>query len=431
MIKRLLSCCARWRVARRCFGSRAASLQRSIVAAYLLMALGGCLFFFLLAVAAVEGIEEYLVDERLENVALWALPRHAAGLPVDMPAGLAFYRGEEIPHLLKNLPQGVHEVFVNGNELHVLTGRDARGTYVVVDHDSEYDKIEWVVYTVVGVGLFGFLILSLLIGRYVARRVVTPVTRLAAAVRQGDALAELPVLDGADEIGDLARAFSERTSALQWFLDRERFFTGDVSHELRTPLTVIIGAAEIIRESVPEQPVPRAAAERILRTAAAAAESVTVLLLLARAPEQIDAPATAIGKVAQEAATHCQHLIAGKPVALLCQVEKDFVVHARSELLAAVIGNLLRNACQYTASGSVRVCVHSPTVVIEDTGPGISPSTRARLLNMTPAAEMKGSAGTGIGLALVVRICEYLGVHLDVETHAKGGSKFTLRFMVH
>ena len=405
---------------------RSLSLQRRIVIAYLLLALGGCLFFGVLAAVAVEGIEEYLVDDRLESVAAWASPRQAAGLPVEMPAGLSFYRGEEIPHTFRGLAGGVREFYINGDELHVLSGKDAHGPYVVVDQMSEYDKIEWIMYSMITVGLFGFLFLSLFAGRYVAARIVLPITSLSAAVRAETATAHLPSLDSRDEIGDLARAFAERTTELRRFLDRERYFTGDVSHELRTPLTVIIGAAEIIQSPTSTQSAVRDAAERILRTAKDAAESVNVLLLLARAPTAIDSPITAVGELVQEEVVRSRPLLGDKAIELTFDIAQDFHACARRELLAAVIGNLIRNACQYTEQGCIHVRVECPFVTVEDTGPGMPDAVRAQLLNERQTIEPAGSAGTGLGLALVGRICEQLGVHLDVAARTQGGTIFTL-----
>lgn len=396
--------------------------------AYLTLAICACVLFAALAAMAVEGIEVLLVDDRLESVAAWALPRHAANLPVEMPTGLSFYQGDAIPRSLRGFPQGVSEIYVDGNELHILAGKDANGDYVVVDRTSEYDKIESVVYSMIGAGLLGFLVLSFFTGRYVARRIVAPIIALSHAVRSGDTQTELPLLANEDEMGDLARSFAARTDELKRFLDRERFFTGDVSHELRTPLTVIIGAAEIISAQAQEQPVLHAAAERILRTATEAADCVTVLLLLARAPELIDAPETVMSEMVQEEMERSRHLVAHKAVTLDYVVDADFSVLARRELLAAAIGNLIRNACQYTNKGSVVVTVNRSSVTVEDTGPGMPQAVRARLLNEPLPPDQAGSAGSGLGLALVTRICEYLGASLHVEQRTHGGTRFIIVF---
>ncbi|MBS1170495.1 MAG: colS2 [Burkholderiaceae bacterium] len=405
------------------------TLHQRIVVAYFLLAFCASIFFFGLAAVAVEGIEVYLVDKRLESVAAWASPRHAANLPVEMPAGLSFYHDEAIPQSLRHLPPGVHAITVDGTELQVMIGRDASGKFAVVDHMSEYDQIELVVYSTIAAGLLGFLLLSYFAGRYVARSIVTPITMLATAVRDRGMQHQLPLLDNDDEMGDLARAFSKRTDELERAFNRERFFTGDVSHELRTPLTVIMGAAEIIHVQVQGQPVLQAASERILRTAAEAAECVTVLLLLARAPESIDAPENSIARIVQDEVERNRLLVGSKPVSLGFIIEADFTVFARRELLATAIGNLIRNAWQYTEEGSVlvRVCKH--VVIVEDTGPGIPASVRARLQNEPLQPLQVGSAGSGLGLALVTRICEYLGASLKVTSRPGGGTRLAIEFL--
>ncbi|UUZ56219.1 hypothetical protein LP419_13710 [Massilia sp. H-1] len=60
------------------------SLRRRISVAYLLFTLGSTAFFATICAIAVEGIEMRLVDARLKEVAIWASPRQASGLPVAM-----------------------------------------------------------------------------------------------------------------------------------------------------------------------------------------------------------------------------------------------------------------------------------------------------------------------------------------------------------
>lgn len=405
-----------------------ASLQRRITVAYLMLAITACVIFTVIATLAVEGIEDRLVDQRLKSVAAWASPRHFAGLPVEIPAGVIFYHGNSIPTSLRGLEPGVQEQTVDGVSLRLLVGRDAAGDFVVVDRESDYEKIELVVYSIVAAALVALLILSSILGRYVARRFVNPIATLAAAVMAKDSRTELPLLENTDELGVLARAFSERTAELQQFLMRDRFFTGDVSHELRTPLTIIIGAAEILVERTAGQPDLHAPAQRILRAATEATEFVTVLLLLARTPELIDAPKTRLGPLIEREIESGRQLCGDKPVSLELFLEGDPVVLWRRELLAAAIGNLIRNACQYTEQGSVIVRASAHSVTVEDTGPGIPPAVRERLSDRARVSALAGSAGSGIGLALVRRICEHQAATLRVNDRPAGGSAFTIDF---
>jgi len=406
----------------------AESLRRRIVVAFVSFSVVLSLFIALIAALAIEGIEVHLVDNRLAEAARWASPRQAAGLPTDMPAGLRFHRGDDMPQSLRNLPEGVSEVDVDGVGLHVLTGTDANGPYIVVDHESDYEKVELVVYSMFAAVLLGIMLFAGVLGRFLARRIVNPITELADAVAKGST--SLPLTGRGDELGILARALEAHTTELRAFLDRERFFTGDVSHELRSPLTVIMGAAEILMTQAGSDTI-RAPAERIYRAAHEAAECVTVLLLLARAPELGRLPPVQVDAIAERETERYRTLVAGRQVALRYEDGPDFAIQAPAELCAAAIGNLVRNACQYTERGEVVVLVRERQIVVEDTGPGLPPAVRATLQRpggKAAGVPSTGSAGTGLGLSLVRRICEYLGATLSYEDRPTGGSRFIIDF---
>lgn len=407
---------------------RRSSLRRRIVVAYLFFALAICTFFGAVVAVAIEGTEDLLVDEHLRSIATWASPRHAVGMPTEMPSDVNFYHGEDIPEPLRGLPLGVAKESFEGKVVHLLVGQDDAGTYVVVDRASEYKNIEHVIYAMIMAGFLGFVALSLFLGSFIARGFVDPIIELAAAVKDNNHPTEFPLLNSKDELGILARAFAAHTTELKQFLARERFFTGDVSHELRTPLTIITGAAELLVDQTAQQPALHAPADRILRAAKEANECVEVLLQLARAPDQINRPETSIAEVIHAELVRCQHFIANKAVTLDFEEGADFLVAARKELLTAGIGNLIRNACQYTEQGSVTVKMVGHSVIVEDTGPGLPESILARLQNRPSARPLIGSAGTGLGLALVVRICEYLGATLYVENNPRIGSNFRIVF---
>lgn len=402
------------------------SLRRRIVIAYLLFAVAASALFAVIAVAAVEGIEMRLVDDRLKEVAAWIVPRYAGHLPLEMPAGLSFHHDADIPLSLRGLPDGASKVTAGGADLHVFTGHDTSGDFVVVDHNSAYDAIELVVYSMFAVGFAGFLLSSLTFGAYLGNGLVARIMNLATAVQARRA--DLPSQNEPDELGILSRAFTARTAELTEVLDRERFFTGDVSHELRTPLTVITGAAEILMQASSGNTVLHAASERIYRAANDAADSVTVLLRLARSPDLQDQAPVSLGALAEAECRRCQPLTHGRPLELRYVGGPDVDVHAPRELLAALLGNLVRNACQYTMQGEVLVLLGARLLVVEDTGPGLPPAASARLACRPPPEGERGSAGTGLGLSLVQRICAYLQADLVYRPRSGGGSVFEVRF---
>lgn len=402
------------------------SLGGRIVQAYLVFALGCSLFFAIVATIVVEGIEVRMVDERLKEVAAWAAPRHESKLSVTMPTGLIFHHGDAIPLALRNLPEGVQDVEIDGVTFAVFAGSTVSGPYVVADHASDYEKVEVAVYSLLGAGFLGFIGMSLILGRYMARRFVTPIETLTTAVVAGRD--DLPLQDSNDELGILARAFARHTSELQQFLDRERYFTGDVSHELRTPLTIISGAAEILTIETRGQPALQAPLERISRAARDATESVSILLLLARAPELIDTQLVSMAAMVRDEVARHQALVAHKPVTLTDTGGTGFSVRAPALLVSAVLSNLIRNACLYTDEGAVTLAREGSAIIVRDTGKGLPGAVRTMLNGDNEALPSRGSDGTGLGLALVMRICRYLGAALEVSSPPEGGTVFTIRF---
>ncbi|WP_338770565.1 HAMP domain-containing sensor histidine kinase [Massilia sp. METH4] len=394
------------------------SLRRRITVAYLTFATVSSVFFAVIAALAVEGIEVRLVDVRLEEVAAWAGPRHAGGLPVEMPAGLSYHMGDGIPRSLRALEEGVHEVTVDGVDLHVLKGRNAEGEFAVVDHDSAYERIELVVYSMFAVAFGGFMAFAVVLGRFLGNRIVNPIVELARAVEAREPT--LPLQQREDELGLLSRTIAGHTQELRQFLDRERFFTGDVSHELRTPLTVIAGAAEVLLARTAQDPALHAPAERIYRAARDASDVTSMLLRLARSPERLEWTPMSAEALAREEVARCQVLVAGRPVELRYGGGEDFTVHGVRELVLAAVGNLVRNACQYTQQGHVEVRLEGRSVIVEDTGPGLPPAARARLRDEPIPGDARGSSGTGLGLGIVQRITAHLGASLVLREVAAG-----------
>ena len=88
-----------------------------------------------------------------------------------------------------------------------------------------------------------------LVGRWLCRRALTPLTCMAVAARaiHADDLGQrLPNTGTGDELEGLGRAFNDLLARLQESFERQRRFTGDASHQLRTPFTAILGQIEVL-----------------------------------------------------------------------------------------------------------------------------------------------------------------------------------------
>ncbi|MDE2297924.1 MAG: HAMP domain-containing histidine kinase [Burkholderiales bacterium] len=403
------------------------SLRRRIVAAYVLLACAVCTFFAVAAYAAMMTIESRLIDRRLERAAAQVLDRYWRGLPLGVPVNVALYRDHDIPPRLRGLGPGMHEVTEGGPPMQVLVRVDRGLRFVFTDDDTDFENIRLTVYQVLGAAFAACLVLAVVLGRATASRVIAPVTALARAVEQDDGKRVVyPFVQSGDEIGVLARAFSARTEELNRFLARERWFVGDVSHELRTPLTIMLGAAEVLCARLHESADLHATAERIRRTAADTAERVSALLLLSRAPETVDAPRIALTPLIRHEMERCQPLLHRKAVTMTLGAPTEVHVFSRPELAAMALGNLIRNACQFTEEGHVLVALEPGRVVVEDTGVGVPDTIRERLFERFVRASADESTGSGLGLAIVRRVADHLGWDIRFEVRQGGGSRFIL-----
>lgn len=406
---------------------RKGSLRRRIVVAYALLAVAVCSLFAMVVFFTVREIEKHLIERRITSIAEWQLARRRQGVAPELPPGVSFFAGAEIPAGMRDLRGGFQDLSEDRCTLHVLSAVSNGQPFVAADRICEFQKIEREVLLALGLGVLASALIAVLLARLTAGRVIAPVTALAKAVEQDALDAGAPSLLLNDEIGMLARTFAARATQLRDFLVRERLFTGDVSHELRTPLTVIIGAAEVLAARVGDRPDLAAAVERIQRTAADTAERVGALLLLSRSPEALDAQRLALLPLVEKEIDRCRSLVMHKAVELAWRERTDVFVFAHPDLAGMAIGNLLRNACAYTEQGEIAIRLTRDSLVIEDTGPGLPTTVRAQLFERFVRGENQ-AGGAGLGLAIVKRICEHLAWQIRLEDSGSGGSRFVLTF---
>ncbi|MFC7288716.1 sensor histidine kinase [Herminiimonas glaciei] len=404
------------------------SLKNRIAGSFVLLAFVLCSFFTLAAYTAVELAESQLIDHNLDKLATNLIAQHINKITLELPPDISFYVDEDIPPAFRHLPVGIHEIETGDTEVHLVVRNIGEQRFVVVDDTSDFEDTELLIFISLGVGFVTSILLSIALGLTSAKRLVAPVTALAAAVERNDAPADLPSLDKENEIGILARAFAKRTDELQRFLADEKLFTGDVSHELRTPLTIMLGASELLKTKLADTPDELAVAERIRRVASEASERVGALLLLSQSPDMLGGSQLSLVHLIEREIERCQQLLADKPVELLFHAPQDVWVYARSELAGIAIGNLLRNACQYTDKGSVRVWLTADNLTIEDNGPGIPENVRTRLFDRFVRGHDNQHVGSGLGLAIVKRVVDHMGWDIRYETPADGGSRFIVTF---
>ncbi len=345
-------------------------------------------------------LEDYIA-RRLRNPQ--SLPPDARLIKGYVSANPA--QDRQLPAALAVLLPGNHTLTLEGIPRQVIVA-DQAGLrfYMAFDATHVLLRARQLGVWLAGLGL-GMVVLSVLVGGWLARRVSLPVEALAHRVQAAEAQTDVPVDYGSAEVAALAAAFERQFARLGSFIERERAFTADVSHELRTPLAVIQSTVEVLETL---QDWPAAQAGRLARISSAvrqATELTAALLALAREENgATQEQRCAVAPVVQDALEKLRPLIRHKPVTVRWEVLANPVVAAHPMLLFIVVSNLIRNAFAFTELGEVHIRVEAHRVRVCDSGSGIASADEARIFERY----YKGSAsqGTGIGLSLVKRICD-------------------------
>jgi two-component system sensor histidine kinase TctE len=242
-------------------------------------------------------------------------------------------------------------------------------------------------------------------------------------------LSALPEQQAPQEVRPLIHAMNQLLERLSLTLAAQQRFIADAAHQLRTPIAGLKTQTELaLRQTPPGE------AQATLRQLRSAAEQTTrlvnQLLSLARAEPPIGrAQASAIidlRQLAREATTEWVPRAIERNVDLGFDADSQVAeVEGDPFLLREMLNNLLDNAVRYTQSGgqvTVRIARSSggPMVSIEDNGPGIPDSERARVFERFYRVLGSGAEGCGLGLAIVREIAQNHGAEVSLTTGADG-----------
>ena len=113
---------------------------------------------------------------------------------------------------------------------------------------------------------------------------------------------------------------------------------------------------------------------------------------------------------------------------------EDHVFYSDSILLERVLRNLLSNAVQYTHTGFVSISCQddvdgSKLITLEDSGIGIPSENSEDVFSeyyQLNNLNRDRSKGLGLGLAIVRRLCELMGIPLEMQSEEGRGTAFKL-----
>jgi len=417
------------------------SLRRRINLSFLLF---GALLSLTITIGvyfAVEDIEVELVEESLQSELDYFM--HQANKPPPghhkVSAKIELYyvdnqQNKIVPENIRQLTDGHHDLKLEKELFHILVARDAHHTVYMVRNATTFEQREVAIHTALIASVIAAILIALWLGSWLSGKIILPVSTLARQVSELKPGNHMPLQEtnkfADDEVGQLATTFDHYLDQISQFIEREQEFTSNASHELRTPLAVINSAAELLLENPQLSDRVHGQIERIARAGTRMSQMVEVLLLLAREPVPDDSnneqERCNIKEASLEVSEQHRFLTHGKALSLRCDIINDFEIEAPKAVVAIVLGNLVRNALTYTDEGEVVITVDNGLLIIKDTGPGIP----AEQLEQIFTRHYRGpkSGGSGIGLAIVKRICERQRWQISIESEEKVGTTVKLGF---
>jgi two-component system sensor histidine kinase CpxA len=285
------------------------------------------------------------------------------------------------------------------------------------------------------------LLFSGLISLALALSLTRPLNRLErAATRLAQGHFDSQDIDAVamrkDEIGALAKEFSNMAKRLNAAIAGQQRLLRDVSHELRSPLTrlqVAIGLASRRADAGNEASFERMEVEcerlnaligevlALARDGNSDTESVSRRFDLAMTLRALSADARF------EAQAN------GKEVTL--QVPEHLMLVGNESRLASAIENAVRNAIRYTAPNTavlLSATVHGDCacVTICDAGPGLAEEELSKIFipfYRVSQARERESGGTGVGLAIAAQAVQWHGGTIVARNRPAGGLEIEMR----
>ncbi|MGW6775093.1 ATP-binding protein [Streptomyces sp. NPDC055037] len=290
------------------------------------------------------------------------------------------------------------------------------------------------------VALLVLLVIAVVLGWFVAGRMLAPLQRITATARSiaGSTLHERIALAGPkDEIRELADTFDAMLQRLDKAFQAQSRFAANASHELRTPLAVMRTLLQVALAAPGEYRLEDLGPD-LLTLNRRSAEITEALLVLARADHgAIAEEAVELAALAREVCTQATSAAAEAGVALSASVGRGRVLGDRV-LLRQLVTNLVDNAVRHNhPGGTVTVAVderpgQEVRLVVRNTGRTLSRTEADRILEPfhrldTRQTSRSGrSAGHGLGLAIVESIVRAHNGTLHAEPLRDGGLDMTV-----
>ncbi len=288
--------------------------------------------------------------------------------------------------------------------------------------------------------LAGGLVASILLGAWVTRRELRPVSMIAeaaSAISASHLSERLNVCDVPDEVRPLADAFNAMLVRLDDSFTRLSSFSSDLAHELRTPISNLVMHTQVTLSRARSAEQYRQALESNLEEFDRLTRMISDMLFLAKADHGQSAlkqESLDLRREVESVLEFFEPLAEERQVKL--HVAGDAQVTGDRLMVQRAIANLVSNAVRHTESGRTVDIEIGPTsatgvqLSVSNPGPDIAPEHLSRLFDRFYRVEFardNSAESSGLGLAIVKSIMSLHGGTVSAQSR-EGMTRFALSF---
>jgi signal transduction histidine kinase len=285
---------------------------------------------------------------------------------------------------------------------------------------------------IIGAGEIAAMLLAVGAALRLTGWVLRPVRVLDATthdIATGRLKSRVAVGGGPPELRRLARSFNEMADNVEDVLEQQRAFVADASHQLRNPLAALLLRIELLALELPEDNEEIASVRTEGKRLAQVLDDLLDLALAEHA--EADLRLTDIGALAEERVAAWSPAAEAKGVRLAGDCPPT-TAWADPIALSSALDAVIDNAVKFSPEGgTVEVTVAADgdrsTVVVTDTGPGLTDEELARVGDrFWRSGRHQNIKGSGLGLSIVRALLTAGGGSIDYAHHEPRGLRVTV-----
>ena len=283
------------------------------------------------------------------------------------------------------------------------------------------------------------VIVTAVLGYFMTRRTLRPVSRMTAAVqqirREKDLSKRIGLGRGSDEIYRLGQTFDALLEQIEDGFKREQQFTSDVSHELRTPVAAMMLQCETLLQDDSLSPRSKEGVEFLYQKVRYLSSMISQLLLLSRADQgrqQVMMELVDFSELMEMTAMEAEEMAQEKSIRVSVRIAPGLYVKGDETLLIRMVMNLIENGINYGREGghldiSLEQDADRIRGSIADDGIGISQEDLPHIWERFYQADSARSktSSSGLGLSMVAWIIQAHHGQIQAQSALGQGTVFS------